>query len=84
MSRSSPCPQQQWSFVTDGRAFEFDNPKHDTRSVDQDRAGFLSDLLGYIGPEIDWEFVGIDEQWREGVRVVFGSASKTIPWSLAG
>lgn len=28
-------------------------------------------LLRYISPEIDWEFVGIDERWREGVRVVF-------------
>jgi hypothetical protein len=28
-------------------------------------------LLRYISPEIDWEFVGIDEHWREGVRVVF-------------
>jgi hypothetical protein len=45
---------------------------------------FLSDLMGYISPEIDWEFVGIDERWREGLRVVFGSASKTIPLSLAG
>jgi len=28
-------------------------------------------LLRYIAPEIDWEFAGIDERWREGVRVVF-------------
>jgi len=28
-------------------------------------------LLRYISPEIAWEFVGIDERWREGVRVVF-------------
>ena len=28
-------------------------------------------LLRYLSPEIDWEFVGIDERWREGVRVVF-------------
>jgi len=28
-------------------------------------------LLRYISPEIDWEFVGIDEHWREGVKVVF-------------
>ena len=28
-------------------------------------------LLHYISPEIDWTFVGIDERWREGVRVVF-------------
>ena len=28
-------------------------------------------LLRYVSPEIEWEFVGIDERWREGVRVVF-------------
>jgi hypothetical protein len=28
-------------------------------------------LLRYVSPEIHWEFVGIDEHWREGVKVVF-------------
>jgi hypothetical protein len=28
-------------------------------------------VLRYLSPEIEWEFVGIDERWREGVRVVF-------------
>jgi hypothetical protein len=28
-------------------------------------------LLRYLTPEIDWEFAGIDEHWREGVKVVF-------------
>jgi hypothetical protein len=28
-------------------------------------------LLRYLEPEIEWEFVGIDERWREGVKVVF-------------
>jgi hypothetical protein len=28
-------------------------------------------LLRYISPEIDWEFAGIDERWREGVKVIF-------------
>jgi len=28
-------------------------------------------LLRYISPEIEWTFVGIDERWREGVKVVF-------------
>jgi len=28
-------------------------------------------LLRYISPEIEWTLVGIDERWREGVRVVF-------------
>jgi len=28
-------------------------------------------LLRYVSPEIEWVFVGIDERWREGVKVVF-------------
>ena len=28
-------------------------------------------LLRYLSSEIEWEFVGIDERWREGVKVVF-------------
>jgi len=28
-------------------------------------------ILKYVSPEIEWAFVGIDERWREGVRVVF-------------
>jgi hypothetical protein len=28
-------------------------------------------LLRYLSPEIEWEFVGIDERWREDVKVVF-------------
>ena len=28
-------------------------------------------LLHYISPKIDWALLGIDERWREGVRVVF-------------
>jgi hypothetical protein len=28
-------------------------------------------LLRYLSPEIEWEFVGVDERWREGVKVVF-------------
>jgi hypothetical protein len=28
-------------------------------------------LLRYFSPDIEWEFVGIDERWREGVKVVF-------------
>ncbi len=34
-------------------------------------------LLSYISPEIEWEFVGIDERWREGVRAVFRKHSGT-------
>ena len=28
-------------------------------------------ILRYLSPEIEWAGVGIDERWREGVRVVF-------------
>ncbi len=28
-------------------------------------------LLRYLSPEIEWVFVGIDERWREDVKVVF-------------
>jgi hypothetical protein len=28
-------------------------------------------ILRYFSPEIEWMFAGIDERWREGVRVVF-------------
>jgi len=28
-------------------------------------------LLRYFSPEIEWQFVGIDERWREGIKVVF-------------
>jgi hypothetical protein len=28
-------------------------------------------LLRYISPEVEWELAGIDERWRDGVRVVF-------------
>jgi len=28
-------------------------------------------ILRYLSPEIEWELLGIDERWREGVHVVF-------------
>jgi hypothetical protein len=28
-------------------------------------------ILRYVSPDIEWAFVGIDERWREGARVVF-------------
>src|SRR3984893_10131480 len=57
MSRCSPCQQQPWSFVTDGRAFELDHPKHRTRRVDQDRAGLPGrDFPGWTN--------GGDRAWR--------------------
>ena len=33
-------------------------------------------LLRYISPEIEWEFAGIDERWREGVKVIFRKRAK--------
>jgi hypothetical protein len=33
-------------------------------------------ILRYMSPEIEWAFVGIDERWREGVRVVFRKRSR--------
>ncbi len=50
-------------------------------------------LLRYISPEIAWTLVGIDERWRDGVKVVFrkrsasntsASASPQILWSRVG
>jgi hypothetical protein len=35
-------------------------------------------LLRYISPEIEWEFAGIDERWREGVKVIFRKRSKDM------
>jgi hypothetical protein len=32
-------------------------------------------LLHYLSPEIEWEFLGVDERWREGVRVLFRKRS---------
>jgi hypothetical protein len=34
-------------------------------------------ILRYVSPEIEWAFVGIDERWREGVKVVFRKRSGT-------
>ncbi|MGC2057476.1 MAG: hypothetical protein WA653_04395 [Candidatus Sulfotelmatobacter sp.] len=33
-------------------------------------------LLRYLSPEIEWQFVGIDERWREEVKVVFRKRSE--------
>jgi hypothetical protein len=35
-------------------------------------------LLRYISPEIDWTLAGIDERWRNGVRVVFRKRPQNI------
>src|SRR5271156_3394145 len=33
-------------------------------------------LLRYVSPEVEWTLVGIDERWRDGVRVVFRKRSE--------
>ena len=38
-------------------------------------------LLRYISPEIEWEFAGIDERWREEVKVVFRKRRQTRSFS---
>jgi hypothetical protein len=36
-------------------------------------------LLHYISPEVEWEVAGIDERWREGLRVVFRKRHASHP-----
>ena len=33
-------------------------------------------ILRYLSPEIDWEVLGIDEHWREEIRVLFRKRPK--------
>jgi hypothetical protein len=39
-------------------------------------------VLRYLAPEIDWTLVGIDERWRDGVRVIFRKRSNTKDLTL--
>lgn len=41
-------------------------------------------ILRYLSPEIDWELLGIDEHWREEIRVVFRKRPKRLPATNAG
>ncbi len=34
-------------------------------------------ILRYVSPDVPWEFIGIDERWREGVKVVFRKRQKS-------
>jgi hypothetical protein len=34
-------------------------------------------VLRYISPDIEWTLIGIDERWRDGVRVIFRKRSAT-------
>ncbi|MFZ0798574.1 MAG: hypothetical protein WCA13_13275 [Terriglobales bacterium] len=36
-------------------------------------------ILRYLSPEIDWEVLGIDERWREEIRVVFRKRPPRVP-----
>jgi hypothetical protein len=39
-------------------------------------------ILRYLSPEIDWEVLGIDEHWREELRVVFRKRPpRTLAWA---
>ncbi|MFY9560721.1 MAG: hypothetical protein WAQ52_10850 [Terriglobales bacterium] len=40
-------------------------------------------ILRYLSPEIEWELLGIDERWREGVRVVFRKRSSDVRGQIA-
>jgi hypothetical protein len=33
-------------------------------------------MLRYVSPEVDWRLVGLDEHWRDGIRVVFHKESE--------
>jgi len=35
----------------------------------------LDTVLRYFSPEIEWSLVGVDERWREGIRVIFRKSS---------
>ncbi len=36
-------------------------------------------LLRHISPEIDWTLIGVDEHWRDGVRVIFRKRRNSMP-----
>ncbi len=36
-------------------------------------------ILRYLSPEIDWEVLGIDEHWRDEIRVVFRKRPERAP-----
>jgi hypothetical protein len=33
-------------------------------------------ILRYFSPAIEWTLVGVDERWREGIRVIYRKTSK--------
>ncbi len=40
-------------------------------------------ILRYLSPDIDWEVLGIDEHWREEIRVVFRKRPPRAPGKAA-
>jgi len=38
-------------------------------------------ILRHLSPEIEWELLGIDEHWRDGVRVVFRKRASEVQTS---
>lgn len=36
-------------------------------------------ILKYLSPEIEWELLGIDERWREQIKVVFRKRATDLP-----
>jgi hypothetical protein len=35
----------------------------------------LDTILRYFSREIEWMLVGVDERWREGIRVIYRKSS---------
>jgi hypothetical protein len=35
-------------------------------------------ILRYLSPDIEWELLGIDEHWREGIKVVFRKRARDL------
>ena len=33
--------------------------------------------IDFLSPDIEWALIGIDERWRDGVRVIFRKRSAT-------
>ncbi len=40
-------------------------------------------ILRYLSPEVEWELVGIDEHWREEVKVVFRKRARDVRRPIA-
>jgi hypothetical protein len=36
-------------------------------------------VLRYFSPEIEWNLVGVDERWRDGVKVIYRKTSTNSP-----